>query len=108
MDNPRLLLAHKLVQAGIGGRTVAELNGTMTVGEFLRWQAYDDMFPFGYDDLNFGRLLHLLASIYSPKGSSPKLGNFILGRIPEQQATIEELEAKMDALAQRIQAHHED
>lgn len=107
MDNPRLLLAHRLVQAGIGGRTVAELNETMTVGEFLRWQAYADMYPFGYDDVNTGRLLHLWTSIYSPKGSRPKLEDFILGKIPKEQATIEELEAKMDALAQRIQPHED-
>jgi len=107
MDNPRLLLAHRLVQAGIGGHTVAELNETMTVGEFLRWQAYEDMYPFGYDDVNTGRLLHLWASIYPSKGSRPKLEDFILGKIPKEQATIEELEAKMDALAQRIQPHED-
>jgi len=101
MENPRLLLAHRLVQAGIGGRTVAELNQTMTVGEFQRWQAYDVMYPFGRDDVNFGRLLHLLASIYSPKGSKPKLPDFMLGSLPAETPTADELEAKLDALIAR-------
>lgn len=98
------MLAHKLVQAGIGGATVAALNEAMTVDEFIRWQAYDDMFPFGLDDLNFGRLMHLLASIYTQKGSSkPRLENFILGKLPEHHATVDELEEKMDALAKQVQ-----
>lgn len=78
----------------------------MTVDEFIRWQAYDDMFPFGLDDLNFGRLMHLLASIYTKKGSSkPRLENFILGKLPEHHATVDELEAQMDALAKKVQSH---
>jgi len=85
--------------------TVAALNEAMTVDEFIRWQAYDEMFPFGLDDLNFGRLMHLLASIYSKKGSQPKLSNFILGKLPEHETTIDELEAKMDAIEKRMQPH---
>lgn len=87
------------MQAGIGGQTVAELNETMTVREFLRWAAYAEMYPFGLDDFNFGRLLHLLASIYAPKGSKPKLPDFLLGKLPGDVPTAEELEAKLDALA---------
>lgn len=102
MDNPRLLLAHRLVLAGVGGRTVAELNETMTVSEFLRWAVYAEMYPFGLDDLNFGRLLHMLASIYSPKGKSPKLKEFVLGDIPENTPDQDELEAKMDALTRML------
>lgn len=89
------------MQAGIGGRTVAELNETMTVNEFLRWQAYDRLHPFGRDDLNFGRLLHLLASVYAPKGNKPRLADFMIGRLPESEPTIEELETKLNALATR-------
>jgi hypothetical protein len=73
----------------------------MTVGEFLRWSAYAEMYPFGFDDLNFGRLLHLLASIYSPKGSKPKLPDFLLGSLPADTPTADELEAKLDALIAR-------
>lgn len=107
MDNPRLLLAHRLVQAGIGGRTVAELNETMTVGEFLRWEAYTEMYPFGYDDLNFGRLLHMLASIYAPKGKTPKLRDFLMGIFPETPPDAADLEVKMAQVA-RIATRHED
>jgi hypothetical protein len=94
------------VAAGIGGKTVDELNEAMTVSEFQRWEAYYSMFPFGNDDLNFGRLLHLLASIYAPKGNRPKLVDYLLGDLPEQAPAPEELEYKMQALAQRIP--HED
>lgn len=101
------MLAHRLVQTGIGGSTVAALNETMTVDEFLRWQAYEDMFPFGMDDLNFGRLMHLLASIYSKKESAPKLDSFVLGKLPDKETTAEELEAKLSALIQRTQARED-
>lgn len=41
-----LLLAHRLVAHGIGGRTVTELNDTMGDDEFMRWAAYLSLEPF--------------------------------------------------------------
>lgn len=71
----------------------------MTVSEFMRWQVFDEMFPIGFTDLHFGRLMHLLASIYSKKGHEPKLRDFTIGKLPESEITPEELEAKIDKLA---------
>lgn len=87
-----------MVEAGIGGKTVDELNKTMTVSEFLRWQAYDQMFPIGFNDLHFGRLMHLLANIYSKKGHEPKLRDFLMGELPENDPTTDDLEKKIDKL----------
>lgn len=70
----------------------------MTVSEFLRWEAYDTISPIGFVDLHFGRLMQLLASIYSKKGHEPKLKDFLIGEWPENIASIEEMEQKMDQL----------
>lgn len=40
------MLAYRLVAHGIGGRTVEELDETMTVEEFLTWAAYIALEPF--------------------------------------------------------------
>lgn len=95
------MLAHRLVEAGIGGQTVEELSDTMSVSEFLRWQAYDELRTIGNSnlDLLFGSLKWLLASIYSPKGRTPKLKDFLLGDWPEAAPTSDELEARLDTLA---------
>lgn len=93
------MFAHRLVEAGVGGRTVDQLNENMTVSEFLRWKAYDQMFPMGFTDLQFGKLRHLLASIYSQKGHEPKLNDYLLGELPEKEVTPEELEAKFNQIA---------
>jgi len=91
------MFAHRLVEAGIGGRTVGELNNTMTVDEFLRWETYDQINPIGYTDLQFGWLRQLLASIYSRKGS-PDLKRFLLGDWPEDTPDLADLETKLDKL----------
>lgn len=78
----------------------------MTVSEFVRWLAYAEMYPFGLEDLNFGRLLHLLASVYAPKGGRPKLPDFLLGSFPDNEPTADELEIKLNALV--AQTNHEN
>ena len=108
IENPRLLFAHRLVANGIGGRTVAELNENMTVAEFARWEAFDQFFPVGYDDLHFARLMQLLASIYSKPGNSPKVADFLLGELPEAPPTPEQLAEKFNTLAMLGGAHREN
>ena len=71
----------------------------MTVSEFQNWEDYDEMHPIGLIDLHFGRLMHLFASIYSDKGHVPKIEDFIIGRFPEKEADIDELNKKLDHLA---------
>lgn len=87
------MLAHRLALAL--GMTVEEINNTMTVSEFMRWQAFYEMFPWGHDDLNFGRLLHLLASIYSKKGHTPNLKDFLIGQPPTVTPDPLEVEARL-------------
>ena len=102
LANPRLLLAHHLVVEGIGGHTVDELNETMTVREFLRWESYDDMFPVSRVDLQFAHLRRLIASAYSKKGKEPKLESFLIGKFPEEKTTAGSMKLKMQAMATQL------
>lgn len=92
------MFAHRLVAAGIGGRTVSELSESMSVEEFIRWMAFDDMFPLAKLNENFARLAHLIASVHTPKNASrPRLRDYLLGNPPQQNLTADELEQRLMA-----------
>lgn len=72
--------------------TVSKLNGTMSVDEFVRWQAYNTIYPFGNDDLDTARLMHQQAAIWSKKGQAPELEKFLMGEMPKTKLLPEEME----------------
>lgn len=58
------------------------------------------MYPIFQWDLFFATLKQLIASIYTPKEKSrPDLVDFLVGELPTEPPTPEELEAKLDQLA---------
>jgi len=94
-----LLFAHRLVANGIGGRTVLQLADNMTVDEFIDWQAYYTIEPFGTENLNAARQLHLLYQINSRKGASiPSVESMTLGDRPKPPVSAEEVAAKLGQL----------
>lgn len=92
------MFAHRLVAAGIGGQTVSGLSENMELDEFYRWMAYDTIFPIGNEDINTARIMLILAAINTPKDKPrPKLTDFLFGKMPERQLSIDEMEAKFNA-----------
>ncbi len=77
------MLAHELVYAGIGGRTIEELNDPetgMTADEFLSWAAFFALEPRGdrRRDWLTAMLLHQQANMNRAKGKSRlPLGRFL-------------------------------
>jgi hypothetical protein len=60
--------------------------------------AYDQMFPIGYTDLHFARLMELMAAISTPKGKSkPSYKEFLLGELPQRPKSAEEFEEMLNA-----------
>ena len=113
INNPRLLFAHRLIAAGIGGQTVFYFNCLLNgvdpndvdldekvaalQDEFFRWQAYDQIFPIGYEDLHTARFMRLFAEANTPKGKGrPKIEDFLLGELPKLPKSANELEEKMN------------
>jgi hypothetical protein len=60
--------------------------------------AYDQMFPIGYTDLHFAKLMDVIIAANTPRGKSrPSLKELLLGELPTTPKTAEEMEAKLDA-----------
>lgn len=101
IDNPRLLLAHKLVANGIGGKTVQELSDGMEVDEFLRWAAYTTIEPFGDDraDWRYAMLMALQANMNRGKKPPMPVHRFLLKfeATRKVKKSLRELEAVMYA-----------
>lgn len=96
------MLAYKLVANGIGGRTVEELNETMTVDEFLTWAAYMTIEPFGDDRADWRNAMSLAmqANMNRKKGSSAIPVHKFLLRFDNQikpKRTMKDLEAALYA-----------
>ena len=92
----------KLVSHGIGGRTVAELNETMTVDEFLLWAVYMQMEPFGDDRADWRNAMAMaqVANMNRKRGSGPIAVHKFLPRFGSRKRraqTMEEMSAALDA-----------
>ena len=74
-------LACELVQAGIGGRTIAELYQSMTMDEMGTWMAYREKHgPFNQSkrmERGFAMLALLYTQTHSKKGKQAKLQDFL-------------------------------
>lgn len=74
-------LACELVQAGIGGRTIAELHQRMTIAELNTWMAYREKHgPFNQAkrvERGFAMLALLYTQVHSKKGKQAKLHDFL-------------------------------
>lgn len=86
---------------GIGGRSVSELNETMTVDEFLRWNAYFQLEPSGgwqWLESMVAALMALIANVNRKKGSkSYQAKRFMLKRSKMRSRTPEEARRALQA-----------
>ena len=69
--------------------TVSELMATMTAREFIEWQAFYGMEPFGHDrfDWNFGMVAATMANCHRSKGPAFKPGDFMPDFRPKRKLT---------------------
>lgn len=70
------------------GRTVAELSATMSREEFLEWNAYYDVEPFG-SPAEDDRARHIVSILYAAYGGNDDVRWF--DRDPEWTAHLDEL-----------------
>lgn len=87
------------------GRTVAELERTLTSSEFSEWMAYYELEPFGAwrDNLHAAQIAALLYNVNRERGSPAKSpGDFIYrDRVAAQEEADREMLVRLEAVAVR-------
>lgn len=81
------------------GRTVAELEATMTSAEFGYWRAFDALEPIGILREDFFQA-NIAKSVFDgayPKHDLPFEKFFVFSKFHEQPETIEQLQEKIKA-----------
>ena len=69
-----------MLALALGGRTIAEWQEVMSSEEFVDWQIYYEMNPFGpkRDDFNAALIARTIAQANAPKGKRFQLKDFLL------------------------------
>ena len=77
-NDPILKFKYRLALAL--GRTVEELDATLTVEELRRWIAYSSIEPWGEDraDWRNAQVCYYSATAFGVKGKKPKITDFLL------------------------------
>ena len=85
--------------AALLGRTVEELQQTMTADEFIEWCAFYQIEPWGFEMANWrAALVSMTVANFSGRVKKPlKIGDFLPGAKRKRKLTPAELAARLES-----------